>query len=132
VFKPLNSEPETERLDMFKLKNVLITIVVTLLMLTACEKKEPVVDYKAEAHEFCEVFNPDKWKDLPADVQPAQIQQMLADRLSAAVSSPKMKEIVKTIPTMPANLRYKYVVESVGALTGEPFSCPGMKDYFNP
>lgn len=117
---------------MFNFKNLFITLAITLFLLTACEKKEPVVDYKSEAHAFCEVFNPDNWKDTPADAQPAEIQQMLADRLAAAVHSEKMKDIVKTIPTISMNLRYKYVVESVSALTGETFSCPGMEDYFNP
>lgn len=117
---------------MVKTKNISIVVIIVLLALMGCEKKEPAVDYKAEASAFCEVFNPEKWKDLPADTQPAQIQQMLADRLTAAVKSEKMKDIVKTIPTIPTNLRYKYVEESVSALTGEAFDCPGMKDYFNP
>jgi hypothetical protein len=33
---------------------------------------------------------------------------------------------------MVTKLRYKYTVESITELTGEPFSCPGMQDYLNP
>ena len=116
---------------MVNFENLFITLAVVLFVQTACEKREPVVDYKAEAHAFCEVFNPDKWKDTPADAQPAEIQQMLSDRLAVAVHSEKMKDIVKTIPTIPMNLRYKYVMENVSAVTGETFSCPSMIDYFN-
>jgi hypothetical protein len=118
---------------LYSTKNLVFIIFVLVVLFTGCEKKEaPAVDYKSEANALCEAFNPDYWKDIPADTPPAELQDMLAKKIEAAVNSEKMKEVVATIPKMPAKLRYKYVVESITDLTGEPFSCPGMEDYFNP
>lgn len=113
-------------------KNISTILIVLIVLLLSCEKKEPVVDYKSEAHTLCEAFNPDYWKDIPADTPPAELQERLAKKIEAAVNSEKMKEVVATIPKIPAELRYKYLVESISALTGEPFSCHGLEEYFKP
>lgn len=113
-------------------KFVVIASIVPIILMSSCEKKEPVVDYKSEAHTLCEAFNPDYWKDIPADTPPAELQDRLAKKIEAAVNSEKMKEVVATIPKIPAELRYKYLVESISALTGEPFSCHGLEEYFKP
>ena len=111
-------------------KYIAVTVILFMVLLVACTKKESVADYKSEAKALCEVFNPEKWENMPKDLTPVQIQQKLADGIEAAVHSEKMKEVVQTIPKIPAELRYKYVVESITTLTGEPYSCPGLKDYF--
>ena len=112
-------------------KYIAITLILLLATLSGCAKKESVADYKSEAKALCEVFNPEKWENMPKDLTPVQIQQKLADGIEAAVHSDKMKEVIQTIPKIPAELRYKYIVESVSALTGEPYSCPGLEDYFS-
>jgi len=110
------------------------TVILTLL-LVACDKKElkeSVVDYRSEAKALCEVFNPEKWENIPKNLTPVQIQQKITVGIEAAVHSGKMKEVIQTIPKIPAEIRYQYLAESIGALTGEPYSCPGLEDYLNP
>ena len=115
-------------------KNYIVFAVIVLVLVTGCEKKnsqEPIVDYKSEANALCEVFNPEKWENMPKDLTPVEIHKILSDGIQAAVHSEKMKEVVHTIPKISGELRYKYVVESISALTGEPYSCPGLEEYFN-
>lgn len=105
--------------------------VLIFLLLVGCENKDAAADYRAEADALCEVFNPDKWKDILKDMTPVEIQTKLADGIQAALKSDKMKEILQTAPKIPAEVRYKYVIESIGELTGQSFSCEGMKLYFS-
>lgn len=110
---------------------IVFAALVFIVLITGCEKKEAVADYKTEAKALCEVFNPQKWENMPKDLTPIEIQQIFSDGIQSAVHSEKMKEIVHTIPKIPAELRYKYIVESISALTGEPYSCPGLEEYFS-
>ena len=68
-------------------KYIAITFIVLIALLAGCAKKETVADYKSEAHALCEVFNPQKWENMPKDLTPEQIQQKLSDGIQAAVNS---------------------------------------------
>lgn len=116
---------------MFNMNKIFVTIVISLLFLTACGKEESLANYKAEAAALCEVFDPDNWKNMSPDLQPEEIQQMLAEEILAAISTQKMREVVNGVPNISASLRYKYLVDSISALTGETFSCPGLQEYFH-
>ena len=109
-----------------------ITFVVLTLFLVGCDKKDTVADYKSEAKALCEVFNPKKWETMPKDLTPVEIHKIFSDGIQAAVHTEKMEEVVSTIPKIPAELRYKYVAENISALTGEPYSCPGLEEYLKP
>ena len=69
---------------------------------------------------------------MPKDLTPSEIAQTITNDIQAAVHTEKMIQIVRTIPKLPTELRYKYIVESISELSGEPFACSGLEDYFSP
>lgn len=103
-----------------------IAIIFTLL---ACSNDGTSAGYKAEAEAVCNVFKPENWKDLPKDVEPYEIQKMITKKLSDAISSNEMQEIINTIPKINMDMRYKYYTESVSKLAGETHECPAIKSY---
>ena len=117
-------------------KYIVFVAIILSILIAGCEKKEAkepvVVDYKSEAKALCKVFNPKKWENIPKDLTPIEIHKIFSDGIQAAVHSEKMSEVVQTIPKIPAELRYKYVVENISALTGETYSCPGLEEYLSP
>lgn len=113
-------------------KLILAALFITASCVASCSSGYSKADYKKEAAAICEVHNPDNWKDMPANLEPHQVQELFAAKLSSALKSEKMKEIVGNIPQVSVDLRYQYVVESISELTGEPFNCPAMESYLNP
>lgn len=113
-----------------------ILILVTALILVSagggCAKHDSKAEFKKEAAEVCSVFDPEKRKDIPTNLQPSQIAQILSSRIYAAIHSDEMREIIGNVPKVNAKMRYQYVVDMITELTGEPFSCPAMDRYLNP
>ncbi len=104
-------------------------LLLVLPLLCACAKDYSEADYKVEAQAVCEAFNPKAWRDLPADIEPYEPQDLLAQRLAADIVSEAMRDIVAALPKQDMARRYRYYANSGSRLSGEAHECAAMREY---
>jgi len=109
--------------------NLYILVLACLLQGCSSDINGKIAAYKAEVMALCEVFNPENWKELPDNLEPYEIQKKLTDKMSAAIKSDEVKEIISSVSSVKADMRYKYYTDSVSNLIGEAYSCPEIKSY---
>lgn len=88
-------------------KSLFLPVLLLSVILQGCSDKTDKTAYVSEAKAVCETFNPGHWKNLPPNLQPYQIQEMHAERLSAAIKSKEMREIIGNIPKVKPGSGYQ-------------------------
>lgn len=103
-----------------------------LFLLAGCEDTaRNNSNYSTEAEAICEAFNPEFWSTATENLEPFEIQELLADRLATATQSEEMKLLLADLKNLPIVDRYDFYEKSVRELTGAESSCPAIKDYFS-
>ncbi|MGH1472027.1 MAG: hypothetical protein ACRBCS_12585 [Cellvibrionaceae bacterium] len=93
--------------------------------------KNVSTNYKLEAEELCNVFNPENWDDETIGMEPMDVQNLLSQKIYEAVQSEEMVSLINSLPSLPVNKRYEYYINSVTNLTGQKIECSDLNNYFS-
>lgn len=103
-----------------------------LSLISGCKdtiNNEPA--YLAEADAICKAFDPVFWSTAREGLQAIEISELLSERLSSALKSEEMDNILTQMNKVPMNERYEFYRQSVAELTGTDIVCPALDDYFS-
>ena len=88
--------------------------------------------FLADSKRFCAMFSPAVWDEMKQKYQSLELQHEFLRRMDEAIKTPEFRTIVTEQHKQPIdpNIRYQYFVREISKLTGQPFSCPNLKLYF--
>ena len=103
-------------------------MLLACLGLAACENNS----YQQEAEALCEVFNPTSWHGQAKNLEPHQHQKLITERMSDAVESKEMLDILNSVSQVRPEDRYSYLQNEIGSLIGKKYECSYLRTYFQP
>ena len=114
-----------------------LAVVLFIVSIPACLGGNSSADgYREEVRHFCQVHNFDYWKstgklDELNAMRPTDKQRALIEEIHASVTSPELEAIVFTKgERVTARRYYSYLQKEIPKLTGEPFDCPAIAEFY--
>lgn len=123
--KPLN----------LRITHISAAIVVAL---SACSTSAERKSFSEDAANYCDVHKICYWEKSGKlegleGLTGIEKQQVLANEIRSAVSTPEMQELIYGKgATVPPEEFYPYLQEAIPKLTGKPFDCPAIPEFYLP
>lgn len=115
----------------------LFLFLIALTPITASANADPSQNvFREEANAFCLVHSIDYWKEtgqLEAlhTLDPTQRQIRLAKEIRSTITSEEMVRVIyEEAQALSAEEFYPYLQRELPKLTGQPFECPNIKDFY--
>jgi hypothetical protein len=107
----------------------LILLFASILVVGCSSKTET---YKKEAEAFCNVHNPENWRDYKNTGSYFEFQDELVKRISKVVVSEEFRNIFKKLSEDDSRPdAYSFYKTEIEKLTGEEWNCPYAKDFYS-
>jgi biopolymer transport protein ExbD len=111
--------------------SALLSLPVAIILVTsaACNSKQDT--YRQEAKAFCEVHNPNNWKEYANAPGSVDLQKEVNRRVSEVIHTREFKQIVADLDKIQfARELYGAAQRKISALTGEPWDCPYYQQFY--
>ena len=106
--------------------------VLSLLITFGCAPKTNI--HSQEATAFCEVFNPENWRDFQQNTSYEDFQIELTNRIAKVVVTPEFRNIFKELsetPYSPDLNVYNFYKVRIGKLIGHDWNCPNAEKFYS-
>lgn len=110
--------------------------VAVLMALSACSISSGQKLFIEDAAKYCDVHKISYWEKSGKlegleGLTGIEKQQVLANEIRSAVSTPEMQELIYGKgATVPPEEFYPYLQEAIPKLTGKPFDCPAIPQFY--
>jgi len=112
--------------------------VAIVMALSACSTSAGRKSFSKDAAKYCDVHKISYWKksgklEALERLNGIEKQQVLAKEIRSSVSTSEMQELiyVKGANVSPEEF-YPYLQEAIPKLTGKPFDCPAIPEFYVP
>jgi hypothetical protein len=114
-------------------------LLSTLILISCSTANNKQNTYRADASHFCEIHDITYWETSGKleelnSLNSSERQTTLLKAIHNAVSTPEMKKVIflDGDDNRPLSEYYIYLQQAIPKLTGEPFVCPAVKEFYNP
>jgi biopolymer transport protein ExbD len=113
------------------MKNITVLIPLSaflLLLTTGCAPQSNI--HTQEAAAFCEIYNPQNWKDFPENASLEEFNDELAKRISAIVVTEEFRKIFKLFNDERHPNFYHSVKQQISELVGQEWDCLYFRNFY--
>lgn len=113
-----------------------LCIYLVLLTLSACSSASSQNAFLEEARAFCQVHSVEYWKnsaklDELNALGPTEKQVRLIEEIRSTITSEEMRRVVyEEAQGLSAEEFYPYLQRELPKLTGKPFDCPEIEEFY--
>lgn len=121
---------------MMKVHSRFLLILFVLITLTSCSASESRQLFIDDAKRFCEVHNISTWEkdgrlDALNQLDPTEKLAELTRVIRSTVRTPEMQTIIfEEGRSLPATEFYPFLQKEIPELTGSPFDCPAIPEFY--
>jgi hypothetical protein len=115
---------------------IIVTLLFTGFVIACSTSKVDVEPYRSEAKAYCRAHTPEYWiqsgrlDELNA-LRPTEKAQALIKEFRLSIKSKEMREIIfDKGGKLPVKEFYPYLQKKIPELTGEPFDCPAIPEFY--
>jgi len=118
------------------MKSFFFLIFVFFIYLNACSTGKDRQAYIDDADRFCDIHKISSWErdgklDALNRLDPTQKAAELTRAIRATIKTPEMKTIIfEKGRKLPADEFYPYLQQAIPELTGLPFDCPAIPEFY--
>lgn len=120
------------------MKNALLFIICSSMTALGCSDEPDRQVFINDATKYCDVHKISYWEksgklETLERMNGIEKQQVLAREIRSAVSTSEMQELIYVKgANVPPEEFYPYLQEVIPKLTGKPFDCPAIPDFYLP
>lgn len=118
------------------MKSIFSLAFIFITFLSACSGGDDRDLFIADADRFCEIHKVSTWEkdgklEALNQLDPAEKLAELTRVIRATVRTPEMQEIIfEEGRSLPAQAFYPYLQKQIPELTGRPFDCPAVPEFY--
>jgi hypothetical protein len=100
------------------------------LVVSACESQQEIL--KKEANAFCEIHNPENWKEFAKTGSPAELEKELNKRIDKAIKTKALKDVIAELNQVEFMRElYPTAQKKISNLIGENWDCPFYQEFYS-
>jgi hypothetical protein len=115
-----------------KIVVIIYWALIVFVLSTAVSCSSEQAKYKKEAKAFCEVHNPNNWKEFAKTGSPDELQKELETRIDKVVKTKAFKDIIAELNQVEFMRElYPTAQTKISELTGEKWECPYYQEFYS-
>jgi hypothetical protein len=112
--------------------NRILAILATLMLFVGFVNASDIENHKQEAKDFCEIHNPNNWKEFAKTASPDELEKELEKRVDKVVKTKAFKDIIAELNQVEfMRTLYPAAQTKISELIGEMWECPYYQEFYS-